>query len=84
MALPEVTPKMSGFVRGSAHNTHTAAKPTSTGTLTTKASPTTRQDHSLHRGIGSIGLLFASVGSIIGSGWLSDQWWLLKPPARRQ
>ncbi|QRP14053.1 APC family permease [Corynebacterium kroppenstedtii] len=70
MASPEVTPKMSGFVRGSAHNTHTAAKPTSTGTLTTKASPTTRQDHSLHRGIGSIGLLFASVGSIIGSGWL--------------
>lgn len=62
MASPEVTPKMSGFVRG-----RTATK--TAGTANT-ISTTARADHSLHRGVGSIGLLFASVGSIIGSGWL--------------
>jgi len=31
---------------------------------------TVDEDSGLHRDIGRIGLLFAAVGSIIGSGWL--------------
>ena len=36
----------------------------------TSAPPPTPNEHGLRRDIGMIGLLFASVGSIIGSGWL--------------
>ena len=34
------------------------------------APPAARPEHKLHREVGLVGLLFASVGSIIGSGWL--------------
>ena len=39
---------------------------TSAATLPTPA----RAEHRLRRDVGLVGLLFASVGSIIGSGWL--------------
>jgi len=34
------------------------------------SSPTTGDDHRLRRDIGTVGLLFTGIGSVIGSGWL--------------
>ncbi len=38
--------------------------------MATTVRPEAREEHDLRRHVGRVGLLFASVGSIIGSGWL--------------
>jgi hypothetical protein len=54
------------------------------GLFTTTGTSTQSDQPNLKRHIGIVGLLFASVGSIIGSGWLSGPSTPRKRPDRRR